>query len=558
MIWLLTGHTAQITLATPASDWSTNFGIFGFIILALFGLEVPFNVAAETKRASTARVGLVWGSIIIGLGYLIGTFGLTTVLSLKTPPSGYTVLAAMYTVFGWPVVLIAGSIFFVVFLSAAVIFNITFARILFVAALDSRLPARLTRLNRYKAPYYATNVQTIIILCLAVLGCIVGPLLFPGISSHFTTQFYDVLLAVISIIWFLSLIFLFLDLPVLLHRVRRKIARKQEGLMIPTWAVYLCCAIGISTTCIGILTVLSAPFDTFFSADSWSITVGVLVSVILLLGLGGAAYPRLLSSVQEQMAMARENARLYEDLRVAYEKLYQLDQMKDAFLSTVSHELRTPLTIVQGYVELLGEMTDEHLDPETRRVFINNVRRGCDELSLLLANIMDASTLPLDTATLHCKNLLLKEVCISVLDLFEQVIAQQRRELEINIPADCVVYADEMRLKQILRNLILNALRYSPEETPLRIVATFENERTLVRTAVIDRGSGVPVEKQSAIFDRFVRLERDMHGDVRGSGLGLAICQQLVEAMQGTIMVESSGVPGEGSTFSFTLSVGRS
>jgi signal transduction histidine kinase len=79
----------------------------------------------------------------------------------------------------------------------------------------------------------------------------------------------------------------------------------------------------------------------------------------------------------------------------------------------------------------------------------------------------------------------------------------------------------------------------------------------MVRIKVIDRGFGVPPDKQEAIFERFVRLERDMHGTVRGSGLGLAITRQLVEAMHGTIALESSGVKGEGSTFSFTLPTGE-
>jgi signal transduction histidine kinase len=75
----------------------------------------------------------------------------------------------------------------------------------------------------------------------------------------------------------------------------------------------------------------------------------------------------------------------------------------------------------------------------------------------------------------------------------------------------------------------------------------------MVRINVIDRGLGVPPDKHEAIFERFVRLERDMHGTTRGSGLGLAITRQLIEAMHGTIHVESSGIKGEGSTFSFTL-----
>jgi signal transduction histidine kinase len=75
----------------------------------------------------------------------------------------------------------------------------------------------------------------------------------------------------------------------------------------------------------------------------------------------------------------------------------------------------------------------------------------------------------------------------------------------------------------------------------------------MVAISVIDRGYGVPTDKQEAIFDRFVRLERDMHGILRGSGLGLSITRQLIQAMNGSIRVESSGISGEGSTFIFTL-----
>src|SRR6202043_1985444 len=89
----------------------------------------------------------------------------------------------------------------------------------------------------------------------------------------------------------------------------------------------------------------------------------------LLVGLLGSAYPRLLSSLDEQTAAARENARLYGELQTMYQKLSEVDRLKDAFLTTASHELRTPLTIVQGYLELLNEMEDA--SPEIRHSFLD-------------------------------------------------------------------------------------------------------------------------------------------------------------------------------------------
>jgi signal transduction histidine kinase len=100
-------------------------------------------------------------------------------------------------------------------------------------------------------------------------------------------------------------------------------------------------------------------------------------------------------------------------------------------------------------------------------------------------------------------------------------------------------------------------LCYSSPHTPIRVTASGEQEAGLVGVRVMDRGWGIPTDKQEAIFDKFVLLDRDRYSTVRGSGLGPFITRQLVEAMGGTITVESSGIAGEGSTFSFTLPVAK-
>jgi signal transduction histidine kinase len=349
------------------------------------------------------------------------------------------------------------------------------------------------------------------------------------------------------------MIFLFIDLPVLLFRFRALLAKRPEQLIAPTWVLYLCCLMGGVASILGIWTTLSASWNSQLISDSnWTLYVGVCTLFSLVIGLVGSAYPRLLSNLNEQTAAARENAHMYAELRLAYAKMRELDHLKDAFLTTASHELRTPLTIVQGYLELLGEM--EHIDAKTRGEFLNKARRACDELVLLQANIMDASRLQFEAASLNCSSIRLKEICTAVIDLFEPITLQERRHVIVNIPDSIVVLADETRLKQVLRNLFANALRYSPQQTPIYITAVIDKQDpSMVRVNLIDRGYGVPPDKQEEIFDRFVRLERDMHGNTRGSGLGLAITRQLVEVMHGTIWVESSGVKGEGSTFSFTL-----
>jgi len=203
----------------------------------------------------------------------------------------------------------------------------------------------------------------------------------------------------------------------------------------------------------------------------------------------------------------------------------------------------------EGYLELLRVMEDASSD--LRRSFLDKACRACDELVLLQANIMDTSRLGVDAATLHFTSIALRDLCTAVIDLFEPW--QQQRTIEIDVAPDMLVWADELRLKQVLHYLLANALRYSPPHTPIRVAATAEQEAGMARVRVSDRGLGIPADKQEAIFEKFVRLDRDLYSTVRGSGLGLFITRQLVEAMGGTIKVESSGIAGDGSTFSFTL-----
>ncbi len=137
-----------------------------------------------------------------------------------------------------------------------------------------------------------------------------------------------------------------------------------------------------------------------------------------------------------------------------------------------------------------------------------------------------------------------------------------------------MVWADEGRVRQVLVNLIANALKYSAPGTPITLSAsTLEDQQGhrslrsvtarprsqravaahMVCVSIRDMGLGVPPRDASKLFNRFVRLERDISGPVRGTGVGLYLCRVLIEAMGGRIWVESTGVPGEGATFSFTL-----
>ena len=553
LVWLVSGHQARVSLTGGQMGFNTkNIVLYGVIVLALLGIEVPLNMSAETQHSTVASLFLRLGPWLVLIAYLIGTFGVMVVVPPNDASSTFSTITAVGIVFGTPVATIVGCIFILFFLAVTVIYNVAFARILFVSALDHRLPPSLALVNKNAAPHKATNTQIIIAAAIALYTFFIGPLLYSGSGADFSAQVYDVTQASTTVIWCISMIFLFLDLPILLRRFHKLFVQKPEQLIAPRWLLYLCCIVGGAASLLGIWATLTSSWDSaLIPNDEWIVYVGASSLVCLVIGLIGSAYPRLLGSLNEQTAAARENARLYEELHTAYAKLSELDSLKDAFITTTSHELRTPLTIIQGYLELLSLM--DNVDAETQRSFLNKARRACDELILIQTNIMDAGRVQFDLTTLHQSQLLLKDVCISIVDLFEPIIIQEQRQITLNIPASLSVWADEVRLKQVLRNLFENALRYSPHQTPIVITAEEEQHHNLTQITIIDRGTGIPLDKQEVIFERFVRLERDMNTMMRGSGLGLAIVKQLIEAMHGIITVESSGIPGEGSTFSFTL-----
>ena len=259
----------------------------------------------------------------------------------------------------------------------------------------------------------------------------------------------------------------------------------------------------------------------------------------------------------EQAGVAFTNARLYWRLQRAHQQLQELDQMKDQFMITASHELRTPLTAVQGYIELIAEY-DETLPSDQRREFLQKARRSCDELTVLLGNVMDASRLDADVEIRSAllKNLSVSDMVSSVIILIEPHMTQEERELHMQVPTHLQVRADPIRLRQVLMNVSINALKYSPPRTPITITARSCPDcgrGAMVMISIADKGNGIHLAEQEHIFERFYRMESDMNSPVRGSGLGLYISRRLIEAMKGKIWVESKGIAGEGSTFHIQL-----
>jgi signal transduction histidine kinase len=256
---------------------------------------------------------------------------------------------------------------------------------------------------------------------------------------------------------------------------------------------------------------------------------------------------------QSELARLEETARL-KTLQV--EEQRQLNQLKDQMMVHVSHELRTPLTAVVGYVELLLKHQGE-LDAATQARWVDGVKQGCDELELLTDSVLDAVRVDRERQNLHLGPTPVAPTVREVLASFDprEVHAYTVR---LDLPEHLTVLADQQALRRVLRNVVGNAFKYAPKQTPISISAALSRHLSGSAAAhvcirVQDAGTGIPPAEFPLLFQQFGRLQRDLAGKVRGSGLGLYISKQLVEAMHGQIWVESSGTPGEGSCFCFTL-----
>lgn len=260
---------------------------------------------------------------------------------------------------------------------------------------------------------------------------------------------------------------------------------------------------------------------------------------------------RLMHTLAEEKEHRIEALEAEHAISLAYEHQRKLNRLKDQFLVNISHELRTPLTSINGYLELLKDY-EEQLDTQTVKLFLTNAMQGCEELTLLVNDVMDAMTLTEKMPKPKCEAILVARLVQDVIRQLEP-LALASYKFQIIVPEDLQIWADQQYCRQVLRNLLSNACKYTPKGTCISVEATHTHHSSPVCISVQDSGPGIPQEEQPLLFEKFVRLKRDLAGVTRGTGLGLYVSKHLVEAMDGRIWVESTGCPGEGSRFSFTL-----
>ena len=212
------------------------------------------------------------------------------------------------------------------------------------------------------------------------------------------------------------------------------------------------------------------------------------------------------------------------------QQLLQLDLARKKFIATASHELRTPIFSLGGFVELLE---DEELDPETRRRFLDQVRGQVRRLGKLSVDLLDLSRLEAGSLELRPEEVDLGELTRSVSGEFEPTLAQRDARLQLRLPGHVEASCDPVRVAQIVRILIDNALTHTPAGTQITVTAARANGH--VRVAVRDDGEGIDRQALPRIFEPFYTAD-----DAQGSGLGLAIASELAERMAGRLSVASA------------------
>ena len=234
----------------------------------------------------------------------------------------------------------------------------------------------------------------------------------------------------------------------------------------------------------------------------------------------------------------------------------EVDRLKSEFVATVSHELRTPMTSIRGYVDVLL-MGAAGAVNENQEHFLNIIKSNTERLNILVNDLLDVSRIESGRVTLSPQALDLREIAEDVIGDVLRRSQEENKPVALSLEAPKKlphVYGDIERVRQILGNLVDNAYHYTPENGTI-IVQIHPNGGKEVQVDVKDNGIGIPLEDQARVFERFYRGEHPLVLSTPGTGLGLSIVKQIVEMHKGRIWMKSSGVPGDGSTFSFTLPI---
>ncbi len=279
IVYLARGHHAAVD-PFDFSQWAAgsphglsfaNWTFFGLVVLALLGVEVPLNMGVEIRDQRAVTGYLIWGSLVVMVAYLLATWGVMVTVHGAGNGVITNVAAAVGVGLGSVAAKVTALILALFFLLITVVYNYSFARLIFVSGLDRRLPAAVSNVNAARVPYVAIWIQTVIAVLFTLIAFIAVPSIVGGGAVNSETKIYDVLQAAVTVIWCVSIVVLFADILIILRRFQPQFEARRLARPGVFWA---CSIIGGLGSLIGIIATLSGSWNpTLISNDAGSVSV---------------------------------------------------------------------------------------------------------------------------------------------------------------------------------------------------------------------------------------------------------------------------------------------
>ena len=340
--------------------------------------------------------------------------------------------------------------------------------------------------------------------------------------------------------------------------------RYFAGAKLPTYTVFVRIGEGDNTSVLLIHSDISRWNESFRQLALWTLAICVVAAFVVLFSSYYTA-KRIINPFVDMNHIVQcyskgdfsqripvqgkdEASQLGRSFNEMADQLKNLEVTRQSFVANVSHELRSPLTSMKGFLEA---MMDGTIPPEEHDHYIDIVLSETRRMTAMVNDLLDLARIESGIITINYEVFDINELIRRTLITFEARISEKRMELDVRFANEqSFVYADSNQISQVLRNLIDNAIKYSPEGRTL-LVSTYALRKEVYVT-IRDTGVGIPAEDVPHIFDRFYKVEKAHTPSPQvGSGLGLAIVKKIIEAHGQSITVKSAR--GKGTQFTFTL-----
>ena len=268
--WFQGMNNNPLDLGSSTTTWS----LYGFVILALLGIEVPLNMGVEIVHRKAITRYLLWGSVVVMVAYLLDTWALLVAADPKQGGNLAALLIPVNATMGAVAEWVVGLIFIGFFVFITVVYSFSFARLLFVSGLDRRLPTALGRVNRYRIPHVAIAVQSVLAAAVTIITFFVYPAIVSGSAADLSSRVYLVFQAAITVIWCLSMVFLFVDILYVIRKFSTEFAARRIAHPAVFW---VCSIVGAVSSFFGMWTVFANPFSSqlFGKTDWWQAVLAI-------------------------------------------------------------------------------------------------------------------------------------------------------------------------------------------------------------------------------------------------------------------------------------------